>query len=447
MKRFVLSRRTFLRGAGAMVALPTLEAMLNSNGTAYAAGSTPPKRFVVFFYGNGVVLNKYTPTTTGASWALTPALQPLANVKDYLNVVSGYMVKTPNLRGHHNGQAGILSGYPFIVLPAGNANYSSKFGGPSIDQVVAPQIRGGTQFESLQVAVSKRVTTGEGPTLQYCSHKGPDSPLAPMFSPATVYNTLFASFTPKDPTDPRDRLRVSVLDAVKSDADRLKVKLGKADQQRLDAHLTNLSEIRQQILALPPTLTSSCVKPAAVTQENTNINGQEQLTKIGELMSDLVSLALACDLTRVVSMQFTGSVGGQVFSEIGQVDNQHEITHDSARQQEVHDSVVFTMNRFAYFLGKLKASVEGTGNLLDNTTVLATSDVAQGVDHSITDYPILIAGKGGGYLKYPGIHLRGSNAPNASDVLLTLMRSTGATVASVGANEGYSSNECTGIKA
>lgn len=449
MKRFRLDRRTVLKGIGATIALPTLEAMLNSNGTAYAQTNTaPPKRMLIFFFGNGVVLNRYRPAATGSGYALTEELQPLAPVKDYINVVSGYMVKTPNARGHHNGAAGILSGYPFIPLPAGNANYSSKFGGPSIDQVAAPLIKGNTQFPSLELAVSKRVTTGEGPTLQYMSHKGPDQPLNPMFSPAQVFNTLFASFTPKDPTDPRARLRASVLDAVKDDANRLRVKLGTADKQRLDAHLTSISELRTQILAAPPVITSSCVKPSPdITDSNGDMNGQERLRVVGDLMSDLSALAFACDLTRVITYQFTGSVGGQVFSEIGQADNQHAVTHDSARQQEVHDTVVFTFQRFSYLVQKLKSMVEGPGNVLDNTVAMATSDVCQGVDHSITDYPVVLAGKAGGYLKYPGVHYRGALNPNASDILLTMLRAVGANVPSVGKDGGYSTTEVAGIKA
>ena len=449
MKNLRLGRRTVLQGLGAAIALPTLEAMLTNNGDAYAQTNAPlPRRMVIFFYGNGVVLNRYRPSATGSGYALTEALAPLGPVKDYLNVVSGYMVKTPNLRGHHNGVAGMLSGYPFIPLPAGNANYSSKFGGPSVDQVAAPLIKGGTQFPSLELAVSKRVTTGEGPTLQYIAHKGPDQPLSPTFNPATVFNTLFASFTPKDPTDPRDRLRVSVLDAVKDDATRLRTRLGKGDRERMDAHLTGISELRGQILALPPVVTSSCVKPdPAITQQNNDINGKEQLRLVGDLMSDLTALAFACDLTRVVTIQFTSSVGGQVFSDIGQVDNQHAVTHDAARQGEVHDSVVFTMERFSHLIQKLKSSVEGTGNVLDNTVAMATSDVSQGVDHSINDYPVILAGKAGGYLKYPGVHFRGSLNPNASDILLTMLRAVGANVASVGKDAGYSTTECAGIKA
>src|SRR5687767_472767 len=122
MAPFRLSRRTLLKGLGAAVALPTLEAMLNTHGTAYASGGELPKRFATFFFGNGVVLDRWRPALTGPSWQPSPALAPLSAVKDYVNVVTGYRVKTPRVRAHHDGASAILSGYPIIELPPGSAN-------------------------------------------------------------------------------------------------------------------------------------------------------------------------------------------------------------------------------------------------------------------------------------------------------------------------------------
>ena len=444
MKPLLLKRRTLLRGLGAAVALPTLEAMLNSHGTAYAGGAPVPKRFATFFFGNGVILNRWRPSATGTDWPLSEELTPLANVKSYVNVVSGYKIKIPNLRGHHTGAAGILSGYPFIPLPPGGAPYNSKFGGPSVDQVAADAI-GSTTFPSIQVAVSKRLTRGEGPTLQFISHRGPDAPLPQEFNPAALFNRLFATFSPHDPTDPRDRLRVSVLDAVREDVRRLQVRLGSSDRARLDAHLTGIAEVRSRILALPPQFTTSCVLPDPPTEDNRDINGIEQLESVSVVMSDLLALAWACDLTRVASYQFSGSVGSTVYSAIGQTDGEHTLTHDSQRQNDVHDAVVFVIERFAYLLEKLKASIEGTGNLLDNSCILFSSDVCEGLVHSITDYPILVAGRAGGFLKYPGIHHRSTTQDNTSDVLLTCLRAVGAQADSVGSEGGFSNTPCAGI--
>src|SRR5262249_33616992 len=145
------------------------------------------------------------------------------------------------------------------------------------------------------------------------------------------------------------------------------------------------------------------------------------------------------------SYQFSGSVGGTVYSALGQTQNEHALTHDSERQEDVHAAVVFVMGRFAYLLEKLKASPEATGNLLDNCCILFSSDVCEGLPHSISDYPILVAGRAGGFLRFPGVHHRSTSNDNTSDVLLTCLRAAGANVDSVGDAGGLSDNPCTGI--
>lgn len=443
---FRLSRRHLLRGAGAALALPTLEAMLNGHGTAYADGTPPPRRFLVWFFGNGVIRSKWTPAQQGASYQLTEELAPLQDaargidLRGDVSVVSGCDVKTPDLRGHHNGAAALLSGAPFIPLDPGNAAYSSKFGMKSIDQVAADAIGGTTTFKSLQLAVSKRFTTGEGPTLAQMSHRGPDSPMPQQTNPAQVFNTLFASFTPKDPTDPRDRLRASVLDAVQDDARTLQARLGTSDRQRLDAHLTAVSELRARILALPPVYTSSCVKPAQPTQTNTDLGGVEPFEAVNQAMSDLLAMAFACDLTRVATLQFSGSVGGHCYKSLSPSaprDSEHAISHEGLLQGEVNRAVIFTMRNFANTLQALKRTQEGAGSVLDNSVVLCTSDVAEGIDHSITDYPVLLAGRGGGALR-AGLHYRSTTGRNTTDILLTCLRALGTNATSAGKDQGLS---------
>lgn len=448
---FTLSRRRLLRGLGAVVALPTLELMLDGHGEAWADGTARPRRFMTWFFGNGIIKSRWTPSATGTGWALSEQLAPLVdtargfNLRQDVSVMSGFDVKTPNLRGHHNGAAALLSAAPFIPLAASGADYASKFGASSIDQLVADSLGGSTTFKSLQLAVSKRATTGEGPTLAYISHRGPDAPLPPQTNPLALFTRLFSSFTPSDPTDPTDRLRASVLDAVKADAAGLRTRLGAADRQRLDAHLTSINELQARIRALPPVLTSSCQKPPAPTQTNQDVNHLEPIEAVSSVMSDLVALAFACDLTRVVSFQFSGAVGDQCFKSLSPNeprDNEHSLTHDGAQQNKVHDAVVFTMRNFAYTLSALKRTADGAGTLLDNTCVLCTTDVAEGLAHSIDDYPILLAGRAGGSLK-SGLHVRSNNGRNTSDVLFTCLKALGTGHTSVGRAEGLSQSAVT----
>ncbi|MFO0595021.1 MAG: DUF1552 domain-containing protein [Myxococcaceae bacterium] len=443
-----LSRRHLLRGAGAVLALPALDAMFDSNGLAFAAdGMPPPRRFMTWFFGNGVIRSKWTPAQVGTSYVPTEQLAPLVDaarnidVRGDVSVLSGFNVKTPNVRGHHNGAGALLSGAPVIPLPPGGAPYNSKFGMMSVDQVAADAIAGDTRFKSLQLAVSKRYTTGEGPTLANCSHRGPDSPMPQEVNPARLFNTVFGGFTPKDPRDPRDQLRASVLDAVKDDAKALQGKLGARDRARLDAHLTGVSELRTRILALPPVITSSCALPMQPTQTNVDVSGVEPIEQVSTLMSDLLAMAFACDLTRVASFQFSGSVGGHCFKFLtpnDPRDTEHSITHDAAQQDKVNEAVKFTMRNFAYTLAALKKTMDSpTTNVLQNTVVLCTSDVAEGIDHSINDYPVLLAGRAGGALK-SGYHFRSTTGRNTSDILLTALTALGTGISSVGKDSGLS---------
>ena len=437
-RALAMPRRTFLRGlAGVSLALPALDAMLNGNGDALAGGQPLPKRFGVWFWGNGVRLDRWNPAATGTAWQLSPALQPLAEVKDYLNVVSNHEVHAAGPRGHHGGEAGMLSGLEFIELAHASTSYSSKFGGPSIDQLLVNDLHPGKP--ALVLGVSKRVVTGEGPTLNFISHRGPDNPIAPEYSPAQLFTRLFGSFAPPDTTDPRAALRVSVLDAVHEETTRLKSRLGSNDQQRLDSHLTAISELRARILQAPPVLTGACQISQGTNDSNGDVDGNERLREVNGLMSDILVLSFACDIARSASFMFTGSVGFTFFHEVaGVTTGHHDITHTDApdAQDVVHATTAYTMARFNELLVRLKNTPEGAGNLLDQSLFLATSDVAEGLTHSNADHPVVLAGRAGGAMKFPGVHHR-PNAPfglrkDTNDVLMTILSAMGSTRASIG---------------
>jgi hypothetical protein len=297
MRRTTLKRRTFLRGVGgAMLALPVLEAMLDRHGTALAQGRALPKRFGVFFWGNGVRLDRWNPSSTGPNYALSPALAPLSPVRDYVNVISNFKVRAAGPRGHHDGVSGMLSGREFIELPHPNSNYSSKFGGPSIDQILHGDLNVGASKPVLNLQVAPEIVTGEGPTLQFISHKGPDEPQTPTQSPAAVYQQLFGSFEQPGSTDPKNALRASILDLVKDDIDALKPRLSTTDRQRLDAHLTGISELRARIAALPPELVGACAIPEPITVSTGD------LRTICDLHADLMAMAFACDIRQIATV-------------------------------------------------------------------------------------------------------------------------------------------------
>ena len=178
------------------------------------------------------------------------------------------------------------------------------------------------------------------------------------------------------------------------------------------------------------------------------VSGKEPIDERMQAMSDVLAMALACDQTRVFSIQFTGSVGSTLFWEVMATSGHHDLTHNEPGTQPlVHACTIFTMQQFAKLITTLKAMPEGAGNVLDNCAILGSSDVADGLGHTITDYPILVAGKAGGALKYPGVHYRSTTKENTSNVLLTLLNSVGVTMTQFGDKGGLTSTRCTAIEA
>ncbi|MET0390050.1 MAG: DUF1552 domain-containing protein [Polyangiales bacterium] len=450
MKRRI-ARRSVLRGlaygASMTVGLPVLESMLDSHGRALADGTPLPKRFGVFFWGNGVRLARYIPKTTGV-YELSETLQPFAKVKDYLTVASGFDIKSGNERGHHAGCVGILSGAPMLSQDPKGAPYASTFSAPSIDQVVAQSVGMNTRFRSLEVGISKNVSTSEGTTLRYLSHNGPDNANPPEYSPVKLYERVFGSGfsgpneAPK--VDPKLALRRSVLSAVREDAKALRARVGKNDQRRLDQHFESIRALENQIGALEnqPPPPASCSKPDMPL----DMGGDQNLTATNAAMSKLLALSLACDQTRVFSVLFSGSVGGTSYPELDISGNHHSLTHDEGGDQpQVQSITSFIMSRFATLLEALHEVPEGEGNLLDSAVILASSDCTEGQPHSIRNYPILVAGGGGGALAHPGIHIK-ADGSNASDVLLTLVQAMDVPATEFGLKSGLSTQPVAALR-
>jgi hypothetical protein len=442
MKSKFLSRRTLLKGmlAGASVAvgLPTLEAMLNSHGEAFADGSKIPLRFMTFFFGNGFILSKFVPTTEGPGYELTEQLAPLKNVKEYVSVMTGFDNRCETQITHHEGMT-VFNGYTMVNI----SGLSSNPGGPTIDQVIASKIGNLTAIPSVHLGVSRRLSIQDGgTTMHYLSHKSTNEPQPPQFNPQEVWNSLFNAFTP--PQDPAGPLRVSVLDAVRDNTAALKKRLGAKDNQRLDAHLTGLSELETKIKALPPL----CTKPGIPSETNPEVSGPEPFVSTSEAMSDLLAYAFACDVTRVASLLLVGGAAETVMSDLGESTSHHNISHNwPGAAAKLNEGIVYQMQRFAYLLEKLKATPDGVnGNVLDNTIVYMSSDCAEGWSHTINAQPVIVAGGGGGYLKTPGVHVKGNGA-NPSDILLTCAQAFDPLHASIGAGDPFSNTPLKAIVA
>lgn len=453
-----LKRRAFLRGLAAgvpiAVGLPILEHMLGGNGDAFADGTELPRRFGVFFWGNGrgIDAKRWNPATVGATWDISPQLEPLTAYKPYLNVVSGMKVKIDKSpQGHHRGSVGILSGRDFVVQPANGAPYRSTFSGPSIDQTIAATTGAMTPFKSLEIGISQRLDKVEGTTLQFISHNGPDSGNPQEYDPVKLFNRVFAGGTTGPAQDPEltkklTEMKTSVLDSVLADLNGLQQRVGARDKARLEQHAENIRAIEKRLSGTGTNLSAQCTMPTKPGPLATNPDGEPFEERVAA-MSSVLALALACDLTRVFSIQFTGSASNPVFHPIGITGGNHDITHTGAAgQDQIDKSTIWTMKQFGVFLGAFMAAAEGDSNLLKQSAIMATSDTSDGSAHSIDDYPILIAGSAGGYFKNPGVHFRG-NGDNATMALLSLVRSMGITATEFGADGGHVTEGVTAIEA
>ncbi len=434
MSRSVLSRRTvlrgLLRGAAVSVALPPLEAMLGVNGDALADGTALPTRFGVWFFGNGVRLDRWVPADTGAGWTPSAELAPLSAHRDAVSVVSGMEIKTAT-HAHHSGMTGILTGRRYHQLGTTRDTIVTTFAGPSVDQVAADWFDGQTPFRSIEVGVTRFRGTDEGTTFQHLSHNGPNNPNPSEYDAVALYRRLFGS-----PADPQlDLARQSVLDAVTGQVSRLKGRLGAADKLRLDQHLESIRTLEQRLAAD----VGACGAVSAPTMPSEE-GGLEPVEEKNQLMSDLLAVALACDLTRSFSVQWSTAGSGVVLWQVGATGSLHGINHNEAPPAPtVHAAVVFTMQNLATFLDTLAATPEGDGCLLDRCSILCTTELTDGWTHSNQDFPILIAGKGGGRLR-GGVHYRSTSAENTSKAVLTALWGAGVDVSGFGADAGYVSD-------
>lgn len=445
-----LSRRTVLRGVlatgGAVaIGLPVLDIMLNSNGTALAQGTPLARRYVTWFFGNGILPPLWNPATTGAL-QLSQQLMPLANVQNYLTVVTGLKQMIASAAPHPAGSAASTTGADVV---------SNSAQLKSIDQIVAAVNKGGT-FPSLEVGVSNATPNGAQNTLHAVSHRGVNAPNFPEFDPHALFARIFSNAAATTTTSPSqlaklNQAKKSILDTVLADGADINKSLGAKDQARLADHLDAIRQIETRLQTTGTATTT--VKPPAdpATLGVSKDMKSEAPAAVNAVMADMLSIAMAMDVTRNASFVFT-LPAAHVFYRAAATnmnDDFHDtICHtdpgDNAHQPRVHTGVLYAMTALSVFLGKLAALPEGVGTVLDNSLVYVTSCTSWGKVHATDEWPVLLAGKAGGVLKgnqhlrYPG--------QNLSSVLLTIANIFGANLTSLGLGPGMTTAELTGLR-
>lgn len=403
-KSWELSRRTFLRGAGTLMALPVLEAMAPSMARAESAGAPPARRLMAFYVPNGMYPAEWYPAASGENYTLSPLLTPLAAYKSDFLVLSGLGNKPSHFSpldvGHVASTSSFLTGTPVTESPLSN--------GISMDQVAAAQLRQYTRFPSLELGTR----SGAAYVLHTNISWGPNStPMPKETRPDLLFDRLFGGPNPSEnnqEAEARRRRRLSVLDSVKQDAQRIEAKLGRQDRLRMDEYMTGVRELEQR---LQQTRVSQCT-PGTRPVEPQDIRQQVQL------MLDMTVLAFQCDLTRVATFMYGEAVDDSTYNfltvpngnggTLPVSQGHHTLSHDiwaGSMSQKMYSAICkWEVEQFAYLLGKMKAVQEPDGTLLDNSVVLFGSNIGESNVHDTLNMPIVLAGRGGGKIR-PGRHI------------------------------------------
>jgi hypothetical protein len=385
-----LSRRTLLRGVGAAIALPLVDAM---------AATPPPLRLAFIYVPNGIHMPEWTPKTDGADFELPRILAPLAPHRKNVHVLSGLTQNTGRALGDAEGDHARASAtYLTGVHPRKTAG-SGICAGVSVDQVAAGQIGAATRLPSLELACEDSRLVGNCDSGYSCAYSNtlswrtPSTPLPPEVNPRVVFERLFGALD-ENPTNRLARLRTetSILDYVLDDARRLTLLLGAGDNRKIDEYLTSVREIerRIQFTEKEDRQTPSFEKPGGVPAD---------FGDYARLMFDLMLAAFQTGTTRVSTFMIGREGSTRAYREIGISDAHHPITHHGGDPELIEKVVrinAYHVEQFAYFLGRLKAMTDGEGTLLDHCQIVYGSGLSDGNRHVHDNLPILVAGKLGG---------------------------------------------------
>jgi Protein of unknown function (DUF1552) len=439
-----IPRRTILRGLGAAVALPWLEAMAAPVDRAGNAAPKPPRRLAFLYVPNGVHMPNWTPAKEGPDFALSPILEPLRPHRDELLVLSGLAQDHAQAHGdgggdHARSLSCFLTGVH--VLKTDGANIHA---GISVDQVAAQKFAGVTRFPSLELGIDRGAQSGNcdsGYSCAYSSNiswRSATTPMAKEVNPRLVFDRLFAGRSGNESTAGRarrDLYRRSILDFVSEDATQLRGRLGASDRRKLDEYLTAVREVEQRVAATakPGSADSGLPKdvhrPSGIPTDN-----REHI----RLMCDLMALAFQGDLTRVITFMYANEGSNRSYAFIGVPEGHHDLSHhggDPAKHAKLTKINTYHVEQLAYFLGKLKAVREGDGTLLDHAMIVYGSGIGDGNAHNHNDLPILLAGRGAGAVK-PGRHLRYPKDTPLNNLYLSLLDRMGAPLDKLGDSTG-----------
>jgi len=437
-----LPRRMFLRGLGAAIALPYLDAMT----PAFAAGPkvashTPRTRLVFTYVPNGVTMEDWTPATIGRDFELTRILKPMAPFRERMLVLSGLAHKNAYALGDGPGDhARAAACYLTGVHPKKTAGADIK-NGVSVDQIAAKAIGADTRYPSLELGCDDSRTVGNCDSGYSCAYtnslswRSETTPNPPETNPRLVFERLFGAFSDAGLSAEarlrRQDYRRSVLDHTIERAKSLLGVLGPSDRRKMDEYFTSIREVERRI--------------QMAEQDRTGLPDDVEMPtgipvrydEYAKLMFELQRLAMQTDLTRVITMMMGREGSMRTYPEIGVPDPHHPLTHHRNTPEwieKVTQVNEFHMRLFADFLASLQATPDGDGTLFDHSIIVYGSGIADGDRHTHTDLPVIVTGGGGRFRM--GQHIRYPEGTPMTNLYLTLLDRVGVQAESVGDSTG-----------
>jgi len=438
-----LPRRTFLKGMGAAIALPMLDAMtpaLSAMSSMPRSAAQSPLRLAFTYVPNGITMADWTPSGAGAAFELSRVMKPMAPFRQDMSILSGLAHRNGMALGDGPGDhARAAASYLTGVHPRKTAGADIQ-NGVSVDQIAAQHIGPATRFASLELGCDDSRTVGNCDSGYSCAYtnslawRGPSTPMPPETNPRLVFERLFGdidtSLTPEARAR-RMRYRRSILDLVGERTTELSATLGPADKRKLDEYLSSIREIEQRIERAEKDLTGltpTIDKPTGIPV---------LYADYVNLMFDLQLIAFQTDMTRVVTMMMGREGSMRTYPEIGVPDPHHPLTHHRGNVEWIERVTKVNelhMQLFAGFIAKMKATPDGDGSLLDHSVVVYGSGLSDGNRHTHEDLPVMLIGKGGNFKL--GHHITYPQGTPMTNLYLTLLDRMGVQPEKLGDSTG-----------
>ena len=433
-----LHRRTFLRGVGATLALPLLDAMVPALSALGRSAANPAPRLGFFYVPNGIILREFLPTTDGSNFEIPRLLKPLASYRDQLTIVSGLANAEGDARDASSGPHSRVSGCWLSGIRARRTEGADIQAGTTIDQYAARGLGKQTPLASLELALEPNFMVGNCEGGYSCAYintlswRTPTMPLPMETNPRVVFERLFGEggdAAVRRAQLQRDR---SLLDSVGEDLVRLQRTLGPADQRTVTDYLDAVRDVEHRIQQTEQRAQSS------VEAVDGPLGIPDSFDDHAKLMFDLLFLAYRADITRVATFQIARELSLRSYTYLGVPEAHHDISHHGNRVEAVEKCCrinEFHMQLFAHLVEKMRATPDGDGTLLDHAMLLYGASMGDGNLHVPHNLPVALIGGGCGQLK-GNRHVKAAFDTPFMNLGLTLLEKVGVEVDRIGDSTG-----------